>query len=51
MSTPSADRLRYRLDNFMSRGGLSIFLALLSLFLVAFVAMSFVRIAAGASVS
>jgi hypothetical protein len=41
------DRLRYQFDNFMSKGGLSIFLALMSLFAVAFVVMALVRFVTG----
>lgn len=44
---PFTDRLRYRFDNFMSKGGLSIFLALLSLFAVAFLLMGALRIGLG----
>jgi ion channel POLLUX/CASTOR len=47
VSTPFNDRLRYRFDTFMSRGGVSIFLALLTLFLLAFVVMSLVRVVTG----
>ncbi|MBR8834907.1 MAG: hypothetical protein DSM106950_12940 [Stigonema ocellatum SAG 48.90 = DSM 106950] len=36
-------RLRYNFDNFMSRGGFSVFLALLSLFFGAFVVMTIAR--------
>jgi ion channel POLLUX/CASTOR len=36
-------RLQYNFDNFMSKGGLSVFLALLSLFLGTFVVMTIVR--------
>lgn len=36
-------RLQYKFDNFMSKGGLSVFLALLSLFLGTFVVMTIVR--------
>jgi len=45
-SVSVADRLRYRFDNFMSRGGLSIFLALLTLFLGAFLVMGVIRVLA-----
>ena len=41
-----ADRLRYRLDGFMSRGGLSTFLALMSLFFLAFLLMGLLRLIA-----
>tara|TARA_B100001113_G_scaffold92896_1_gene74401 strand:+ start:6770 stop:8767 length:1998 start_codon:yes stop_codon:yes gene_type:complete len=40
---PFGIRLRYAVDNFMSRGSSSIFLALLSLFLFGFLIMVFVR--------
>ncbi len=40
---PFGIRLRYSVDNFMSRGSSSIFLALLSLFLLGFVIMVMVR--------
>ena len=40
---PLGIRLRYSIDNFMSRGSSSIFLALLSLFLLGFVIMVMVR--------
>lgn len=40
---PWQKRLQYRFDNFMSRGGLSIFLALLSLFFAAFAVMTIAR--------
>ena len=40
---PLAMRLRYRIDNFMSRGSSSIFLALLSLFMVGFLIMVTIR--------
>jgi hypothetical protein len=43
-------RVRYQFDNFMSRGGLSIFLALLTLFLCAFLVMGAFRVAAVAVV-
>ncbi|HIL87591.1 MAG TPA: hypothetical protein EYM25_02555, partial [Deltaproteobacteria bacterium] len=36
-------RLQYRFDNFMSKGGIAVFLALLCLFFIAFVIMSTVR--------
>ncbi|WP_211173219.1 CASTOR/POLLUX-related putative ion channel [Brasilonema bromeliae] len=36
-------RLQYKFDNFMSKGGLSVFLALLSLFFGTFVVMTIVR--------
>jgi ion channel POLLUX/CASTOR len=39
-----ADRLRYRLDSFFAKGGMSIFLALLSLFGAAFLIMGGIRI-------
>lgn len=39
-------RLQYRFDNFMSGGGLSIFLALLSLFAAAFLLMAVIRFVA-----
>lgn len=38
-----SDRIRYVVDNFMARGGFSIFLALLSLFITAFLIMSLLR--------
>ncbi len=41
-------RMRYAIDNFMSKGSSSIFLALLSLFLLGFIIMVFVRIVANA---
>lgn len=41
---PWKDRLRYRLDNFMSLGGSSVFLALLFLFFIAFIVMGTVRL-------
>lgn len=37
------DRIKYRFDNFMSRGGMSVFLALVALFFIAFVVMGLVR--------
>ena len=40
---PLKQRLQYRLDNFMSKGGMAVFLALLCLFFIAFVIMSTVR--------
>jgi len=43
----TGDKIRYSVDNFMARGGLSIFLALLSLFFIAFVLMSGVRVVVG----
>ena len=43
---PFKMRLRYSVDNFMSRGSSSIFLALLGLFLVGFLVMVFVRLIA-----
>ena len=42
-SIPLRQKLQYRLDNFMSKGGLAVFLALLFLFFIAFVIMSSVR--------
>lgn len=36
-------RLQYNFDNFMSKGGLSVFLALMSLFFAAFVVMTAMR--------
>ncbi len=39
-----SERFRYRLDNFMSKGGASVFLALLFLFFIAFVVMGAVRL-------
>ena len=47
---PIRTRLRYSIDNFMSRGSSSIFLALLGLFLVGFLIMVFVRGVANAFV-
>lgn len=41
-----SERLRYQLDNFMSKGGASVFLALLFLFFIAFVVMGAVRLGA-----
>ncbi len=38
------NRISYSIDNFMARGGLSIFLALLVLFVVAFLIMSGIRV-------
>ena len=43
---PLGLRLRYSIDNFMSRGSSSIFLALLGLFLAGFLVMVFVRLIA-----
>jgi len=45
MSNPSGfrARMKYRFDNFMSRGGFSIFMALLFLFVISFVVMGVVR--------
>lgn len=40
-------QFRYRFDNFMSRGGLSVFSALMALFFGAFVLMSLVRLSLG----
>ena len=45
-SIPFRQRLQYRLDNFMSKGGMAVFLALLCLFFIAFVIMSSVRMLA-----
>ncbi|MGK0289595.1 MAG: hypothetical protein ACI86H_001040, partial [bacterium] len=39
------DRIQYKIDNFMAKGGLSIFLALLSLFAFAFFVMATIRLA------
>jgi len=39
-------RIRYRIDNFMSKGSSSIFLALLALFMSGFLVMVFVRVIA-----
>ena len=36
-------RIQYRFDNFMSQGGLAVFLALLSSFFAAFLIMAIVR--------
>jgi len=47
---PFGMRLRYGIDNFMSRGSTSIFLALLSLFLVGFLAMVTLRVLTNAIV-
>jgi len=46
METKTAvrDRLRYRIDNFFSRGGTSIFLALIAMFAVTFCIMGSVRL-------
>jgi len=41
--TAPAKRLKYAFDNFMSQGGLSVFMALLFLFLLSFLAMAAVR--------
>ena len=43
---PLEQRLKYTLDNFMSRGSSSIFMALLFTFLLGFLVMVFVRIIA-----
>lgn len=45
MSNPSGlrARMKYRFDNFMSKGGFSIFMALLFLFVISFVVMGAVR--------
>ncbi|MFL2982846.1 MAG: CASTOR/POLLUX-related putative ion channel [Candidatus Neomarinimicrobiota bacterium] len=40
---PFKMRLRYKIDNFMSKGSSSIFLALLALFMVGFLIMVFIR--------
>ncbi|MBX7057644.1 MAG: hypothetical protein K1X75_06225 [Leptospirales bacterium] len=40
-------RLRYAIDNFMARGGLSVFLALISLFAIAYAAMALLRLLGG----
>ena len=40
-------RFRYRFDNFMARGGLAVFLAILSLFALGFVAAAVLRLVAG----
>ena len=40
------ERLRYRLDNFFSKGGTAVFLALLFLFFIAFVVMGSLRLLA-----
>ena len=40
------DRLRYRLDNFFSKGGTAVFLALLFLFFIAFLVMGALRLLA-----
>ncbi|WP_210414557.1 CASTOR/POLLUX-related putative ion channel [Leptospira gomenensis] len=42
-----SDKLRYHFDNFMSRGGGSVFIALITLFLVAFLLLSIVRLIGG----
>ena len=41
-----SERLRYRLDNFFSKGGTAVFLALLFLFFIAFVVMGSLRLLA-----
>lgn len=41
------DRWKYRFDNFMSKGGLSIFLALLTLFAISFAILGGVRLVSG----
>ena len=43
---PLGMRIRYRIDNFMSKGSSSIFLALLALFMSGFLVMVFVRVIA-----
>ena len=43
---PFSMRIRYRIDNFMSKGSSSIFLALLALFMVGFIVMVIFRIIA-----
>jgi len=40
-------KLRYVIDNFMARGGLSVFLAVLTMFAVGFLAMALFRLVAG----
>ena len=40
---PFSMRIRYRIDNFMSKGSSSIFLALLALFMVGFIVMVLFR--------
>ena len=45
---PIEQRLKYTLDNFMSRGSSSIFMALLFTFLLGFLIMVFIRIIANA---
>ncbi|MCO6046582.1 hypothetical protein NG895_22010 [Aeoliella sp. ICT_H6.2] len=46
MSSPSlGQRLRYRFDSFMARGGSSIFISLMLFFLVLFVSISLIRLA------
>ena len=45
---PFKMRLSYGIDNFMSKGSSSIFLALLALFLIGFLIMVFIRIIANA---
>lgn len=41
------ERLRYATDNFMARGGLSVFLAVLTMFVAGFIAMAIFRVVAG----
>ncbi|MEO2185531.1 MAG: hypothetical protein ABGX30_03055, partial [bacterium] len=43
---PFSMRIRYRIDNFMSKGSSSIFLALLALFMVGFMVMVLFRVIA-----
>ena len=43
---PFSMRIRYRIDNFMSKGSSSIFLALLALFMVGFIVMVIFRVIA-----
>jgi hypothetical protein len=44
---PFRSRIRYHIDNFMARGGLSVFLAVLTLFAIGFLAMAVLRLVGG----
>ncbi|MBN2361678.1 MAG: hypothetical protein JXR83_19655 [Deltaproteobacteria bacterium] len=45
--TTAGARLRYRIDNFMARGGLAVFFAILSMFAIGFLAAAILRLVAG----
>ena len=44
MKSSFREKIRYRFENYMSKGGLSIFFSLFTLFIISFIVVFFLRI-------